>query len=49
MLGFKRFKNAAIKMAGIELMHQIRKRQFNLEARVTEAAAPTVWNAVLSA
>ena len=49
MLGFKRFKNAAITIAGVELMHRIRKDQFNLAARIKEAAAPTVWNAVLSA
>ncbi|SIT46569.1 transposase (fragment) [Paraburkholderia ribeironis] len=30
MLGFKRFRNAAIAFAGIELMHRIRKGQFNL-------------------
>jgi transposase-like protein len=30
MLGFKRFRNAAITLAGIELMHRIRKGQFNL-------------------
>ena len=49
MLGFKRFKNAAITIAGIELMHRIRKGQFNPAARFKEAAAPAVWNAVLSA
>ena len=49
MLGFKRFKNAAVTIAGIELMHRIRKGQFNLAARFKEAAAPAVWNAVLSA
>jgi transposase-like protein len=30
MLGLKRFSNAAITLAGIELMHRIRKGQFNL-------------------
>ena len=49
MLGFKRFKNAAITIAGIELMHRIRKGQFNLAARLKEATAPAVWTAVLSA
>ena len=48
MLGFKRFKNAAITIAGIELMHRIRKGQFarghlGLQGR----AAPEVWAAVL--
>ena len=41
--------NAAITIAGIELMHRIRKGEFNLAARFKEAAAPAVWNAVLSA
>ncbi|MBB5469248.1 transposase-like protein [Paraburkholderia sp. CI2] len=30
MLGFNRFRNAAITLAGIELTHRIRKGQFNL-------------------
>ena len=30
MLGLKRFQNAAITIAGIELMHRIRKGQFGL-------------------
>ena len=30
MLGFKRFRNAAIVIAGVELMHRIRKEQFGL-------------------
>ena len=30
MLGFKQFRNAAITIAGIELMHRIRKGQFDL-------------------
>ena len=46
--GLKQFKNAAITIARIELMHRIRKWQFN-SARVREAAAPVCWNAVLSA
>jgi transposase-like protein len=29
MLGFKRFRNAAATISGIELMHRIRKGQFN--------------------
>jgi transposase-like protein len=49
MLGFKQFKNAVATIAGIELMHRIRKRQFNLAARFKEAAAPAVRAAVLSA
>ena len=49
MRGFKRFGNAAITIAGIELMHRIRKGQFVLPANIKDAAAPAVWNAVLSA
>ena len=30
MLGFKRFRNAAVTLAGIELMHRVRKGQFDL-------------------
>ncbi|MEO8924463.1 MAG: IS6 family transposase, partial [Caldimonas sp.] len=36
-------------IAGIELMHRIRKGQFSLAARFKEATAPAVWKAVLSA
>jgi len=50
MLGFKRFKNAAITIAGIELMHRIRKGQFALgRLGVQGGAAPAVWNAALGA
>ena len=48
MLGFKRFRNAATTISGIELMHRIRKGQFDLRALVlNDTAAPAVWNAVL--
>ncbi|WP_231950244.1 IS6 family transposase [Paraburkholderia caribensis] len=50
LLGFKRFRSAATAIAGIELAHRIRKGQFDLATLGPEgAAAPTVWNAVLSA
>ena len=50
MLGFKTFRNAAITIAGIELMHRIRKGQFGLgRPGVQGGAAPAVWNAVLGA
>jgi transposase-like protein len=49
MVGFKRFSNAAIVIAGIELMHRIRKEQFDLRFNIKDTAAPAVWNAVLSA
>ena len=48
MLGFKRFSCAAITISGIELMHRIRKDQFDLCAfGRKDTAAPSVWNAVL--
>jgi transposase-like protein len=49
MLGFKRFRSAATTIAGIELMHRIRKGQFNLSIPGPQnAVVPAVWNAVLS-
>lgn len=50
MLGLKRFRNASITIAGVELMHRIRKGQFKLgKLRVNEGRAPDIWNAVLAA
>src|SRR6204780_362833 len=50
MLGFKGFATAAITIAGIELMHRIRKGQFGLgRLAVQGRLAPAVWNAVLQA
>jgi transposase-like protein len=50
MLGMKRFRNAAITIAGVELMHRIRKGQFTLGTlRIKEGRAPEIWNAVLAA
>jgi transposase-like protein len=49
MLGFKRFRSAAATISGIELTHRIRKGQFDLaKLGLKDAAAPAVWNAVLS-
>jgi transposase-like protein len=49
MLGFKRFRCAATTISGIELMHRIRKCQFDLCALgLKDTTAPAVWNAVLS-
>jgi transposase-like protein len=48
MLGFKRFRNAAATISGIELMHRIRKGQFNFSmVGLKDTAAPDVWDAVL--
>ena len=50
MLGFKVFRNAAIAITGIELMHRIRKGQFGLRRLgVHGRVVPEVWNAVLEA
>jgi transposase-like protein len=48
MLGFKRFRSAATTISGIELMHRIRKSQFNFaKLGLKDTAAPAVWKAVL--
>jgi transposase-like protein len=49
MLGFKRFENATVIIAGIELMHRIRKGQSDVRSDLKETATSAVWNAVLSA
>jgi transposase-like protein len=50
MLGFKRFRNVSITIAGIELMRGIRKSQFAPgKLRVMGNSAPQIWNAVLAA
>jgi transposase-like protein len=50
MLGLKHFRRAATTIAGIELMHRIRKGQFKLDKlRVKHKTAPEIWKAVLAA
>ncbi|MGP6159784.1 MAG: IS6 family transposase [Vulcanimicrobiaceae bacterium] len=50
MLGFKNFGHAAITIAGVELLHRIRKNQFALNRlRVGGRSTPEIWNAVLAA
>jgi len=50
MLGFKRFDYAAITISGIELVHQIKKGQFDVSALcVPRARTPQVWEVVLAA
>jgi hypothetical protein len=50
MLGLKRFRTAAITIAGIELLRRISKGQFNLaRLRLQGRRAPAVWDAVLAA
>ena len=49
MLGFKVFDLAAGTIAGVELLHRIRKGQFNLgRLRIAGQAAPAIWTAVHS-
>ena len=49
MLGFKKFENAAITISGIELIHKIRKGQFDTsEMNLKERRAEEVWEAVLA-
>jgi transposase-like protein len=50
MLGFKVFKRAAVVIAGIELLHRIRKGQFALRRLgVLAQPVPAIWTAVLLA
>jgi IS6 family transposase len=51
MLGFKRFGNAAIVIAGIELAQKLRKDQFNIHRLVKRAPGDVhdLWMAVLVA
>ena len=50
MLGFKRFDHAVITITGIELVHQIKKQQFDLSAICAPyTRTPHVWEAVLAA
>jgi len=50
MLGLKRYRTSAVTMPGIELMHRIRKGQFDLtKLPLKDTAAPAAWNSVLSA
>ena len=45
MLDFKRFRKAATTLAGIELMHRIRKGQFDLaKLGLKDTTVTTVWN-----
>jgi transposase-like protein len=50
ILGFKNFNSAAITLAGVELLHRIRKGQFALSRlQLKDQAAPAIRNAVLAA
>lgn len=50
MLGFKCFAYAAVTLAGIELIHQIKKKQFDVSVLCpTLTRTPKVWEAVLAA
>src|SRR5262245_55152342 len=50
MLGFKRFDHATITIAGIELIHQIQKNQFDVSVICPpQTRTPQMWEAVLAA
>ena len=50
LTGLKRFRRAKVTIAGIELLHRIRKNQFNLNKLSKQAkTAPPTWNAVRAA
>ncbi len=50
MLGFKRFDYAAVTLAGIELVHQIKKKQFDVSALcLAHTRTPQLWETVLAA
>jgi transposase-like protein len=50
MLGFKRFRNAAVTIGGIELAHKIKKGQFDISGLgVDKGKVPQAWEAVLAA
>jgi len=50
MLGLKSFASATTTIRGIELMHRIRKGQFDLRALDTQGQTPSeIWAAVLAA
>lgn len=50
MLGMKSFASAAITIHGVEIMHRVRKGQFDLRALATQGQTPSkIWAAVLAA
>jgi transposase-like protein len=50
MLGLKHFRRAATTIAGVELIHRIRKGQFKIgKLGVKDKTTPEIWNAVLTA
>ena len=50
MLAFRRFRTAAITIAGVELVRRIHRDQFNIgRPRLEDRSVPAVWNAVLTA
>jgi len=50
MLGFKRFDYAAVTLAGIELVHQIKKGQFDISILCSpQLRTPRVWETCLAA
>jgi putative transposase len=49
-LGFKRFDHAVTTITGIELVHQIKKKQIDVSVLCSpQTGTPQVWEAVLAA
>jgi transposase-like protein len=49
MLGLKSFASAATSIRGVELMHRIRKGQFDLRSLAASGQTPSeIWAAVLA-
>jgi transposase-like protein len=51
MLGFKNFANVSVTISGVELVHKIRKGQFDTTKLMNRVGGrvPQVWEAVLAA
>lgn len=50
ILGFKHFAYAAITISGIELIHQIKKGQYDVSGvSSSQTRTPQIWEAVLAA
>ena len=50
MLGFKKVEHAAVTISGIELVHKIKKGQFDTSSlALSKDRAPQIWEAVMDA
>jgi hypothetical protein len=49
MLGFKKFRNAAVTISGVELAQKIKKGQFDTSRlRLEKATTQELWQAILA-